>query len=154
MNPHPRIRKTVKWGGAAVTLLLLVVWIGSGWYAAVLNWRGYAAIWGGGRLHALALLDDPANRDLRCYINRNNGVWRWHWWFGNIIRAPGLNVYCIPLWSFAVAALVPTAAAWRLDTLARRRARPGHCPRCGYDRSGLPLLAGCPECGSGAQTSN
>ena len=29
MKPHPRIRKTIKWGGAAVTLLLVVVWIDS-----------------------------------------------------------------------------------------------------------------------------
>ena len=32
MKPHPKIRKTVKWGGAAVSVLLLVVWVGSGWY--------------------------------------------------------------------------------------------------------------------------
>ena len=31
MKPHPRIRKTIKWGGAAVTVLLVVVWVGSGW---------------------------------------------------------------------------------------------------------------------------
>ena len=31
MKPHPRIRKTVKWGGAAVTVLLGVVWIASLW---------------------------------------------------------------------------------------------------------------------------
>ncbi len=35
MKPHPpphRIRKTIKWGGAVVTVLLVVVWIGSGWW--------------------------------------------------------------------------------------------------------------------------
>ena len=36
MKPHPRIRKTIKWGGAAATVLLVVVWIGSGW--VVLGW--------------------------------------------------------------------------------------------------------------------
>ena len=35
MKPHPRIRKTIKWGGAAVTVLLVVVWIGSGWGSAM-----------------------------------------------------------------------------------------------------------------------
>jgi len=29
MKPHPRIRKTIKWGGAAVTVLLVVAWVGS-----------------------------------------------------------------------------------------------------------------------------
>jgi hypothetical protein len=44
--------------------------------------------------------------------------------------------------------LIATAAAWRLDTLARRRARVGHCPTCNYDRRGLPAANPCPECGA------
>ena len=36
MKPHARIRKTVKWGGAAMTVLLVVVWIGSGFM--VVEW--------------------------------------------------------------------------------------------------------------------
>ena len=32
-----------------------------------------------------------------------------------------------------------------------RRHRPGHCPHCGYDRSGLPTPT-CPECGSQSTT--
>jgi len=43
-----------------------------------------------------------------------------------------------------------TAVAWRLDTLARRRADRTHCPRCRYDRSGLAAGAVCPECGTAA----
>ena len=31
MKPHPKLRKTIKWGGAVVTVLLVVVWVGSGW---------------------------------------------------------------------------------------------------------------------------
>ena len=34
MKSHPRIRKAIKWGGAAVTVLLVVVWIGSAWCCA------------------------------------------------------------------------------------------------------------------------
>jgi hypothetical protein len=34
MKPHPRIRKTIKWGGAAVTVLLVVLWIAGGWWKA------------------------------------------------------------------------------------------------------------------------
>ena len=29
MKPHPRIRKTIKWGGAVVTVLLVGVWVDS-----------------------------------------------------------------------------------------------------------------------------
>ena len=35
MKPHPKLRKTITWGGAAVTVLLVVVWIGSSSYRAV-----------------------------------------------------------------------------------------------------------------------
>src|SRR4051812_26435228 len=35
MRPHPRIRKTAKWGGVMMTLLLLTAWIGSGVSGAV-----------------------------------------------------------------------------------------------------------------------
>ncbi len=38
MKPHPRIRKTIKWGGAVVTVLLVVVWGGSGWWDVVWFW--------------------------------------------------------------------------------------------------------------------
>src|SRR5438045_122692 len=37
MKPHPRIRKAIKWGGAAVTVFFVVVWIGSGWWT--FEWR-------------------------------------------------------------------------------------------------------------------
>ena len=40
VKPHPKIRKTVKWGGAVVTVVLVVVWIGSGW--VYLTWGGPA----------------------------------------------------------------------------------------------------------------
>ncbi len=32
MKPHPRIRKTIKWGGAVVTVVLVVVWVLSQWW--------------------------------------------------------------------------------------------------------------------------
>ena len=31
MKPHPRIRKTIKWGGMAVIVLLMVATIVTGW---------------------------------------------------------------------------------------------------------------------------
>lgn len=46
----------------------------------------------------------------------------------------------IPLWIPFLLVAGATAAAWR----PRRRAG---CPRCGYDMTGLPAAAVCPECG-------
>jgi rubrerythrin len=52
------------------------------------------------------------------------------------------------LWPLVLAALALTLYAWHLDTLARRRARLNFCPKCNYDRTGLPKDAVCPECGA------
>jgi hypothetical protein len=56
----------------------------------------------------------------------------------------------IPLWIPTVVSAIVTALGWRLDTLARRRARLNLCPKCNYDRAGLAADAKCPECGSTA----
>ena len=50
----------------------------------------------------------------------------------------------MPLW---VPALLLAIAVWRLDTLARLRAKLNLCPKCNYDRAGLAVGAACPECG-------
>ena len=145
MNPHPRIRKTVKWGGAALTVLLVVVWIGSvgrwaQWISPSGSWmatlsRGRVSAW-----HATWSL--PPTTGWR--TGRES--------FGlellPSLRDPNsLGGLTIPVWMIAGCPLVLTAYAWRLDYLARRRARVGRCPKCTYDRAGLPIEAVCPECG-------
>ena len=61
-----------------------------------------------------------------------------HWW--------------IPLWPVPAVSLLVTAFTWRLDTLARRRARLNLCPKCDYDRAGLGVDVKCPECGTAPPT--
>lgn len=109
MKPHPGIRKTIKWGGALVTLLLLVVWI----------------------------------HDIREFMitggePRHRGLWRW-------MDLPGVCGLPPLIGVFTIAA---TLTAWRLDVLARRRARIGLCAKCHYDRAGLAASTVCPECGT------
>lgn len=53
----------------------------------------------------------------------------------------------VPLWMIALGALCPLLIA-RLRGRARaRRVALGHCPSCGYDRSGVGAGRPCPECG-------
>jgi hypothetical protein len=146
MRAHPRIRKTVKWGGAAVTVLLVVVWVGSGWrYAAA--WRAKGMVWivsSGG----LVVQEEAPAIDSAGAIYRGQP-------FQLLLSprcthaAPWWEVF-IPLWIPALAAATLAIIAWRLDTLARRRVKLNLCPKCGYDRTGLRDAAGgkCPECGS------
>jgi hypothetical protein len=148
MKPHPRIRKTIKWGGAAVTLLLIVVWIGS-----ALHGSGWLAVTGSffwiERGHFVFGFDHS-------YADSDIKGWRfvpaeqpWGWWW-NLESAPGTWVLTTPLWFPALLCLSVAGVAWRLDTLARRRVRLNLCPKCNYDRAGIAKDAVCPECGAKA----
>ncbi len=171
MRPHPRIRKAVKWGGAVVCALLVVIWIGSGWYFLRSGLVGRF----GGEVNAGAFwvyeseLEDlpflgwrgPSRR-----VDATGTAFAYHlaWKFESeqhvrtVSRAVGphrqfliLATTRIPLWApFLLAAFV-TTIVWRLDTLARRRAKLGACPKCSYSRTGLAPNAVCPECGTAAQ---
>ncbi len=169
MKPHPRIRETVKWGGAVVTVLLVVVWIGSGWW----TWRGLQmrsleVMAGRGRIYFTVYDEVPitgtANGLIRGIGNqscplrpfgiellRPFGI---ELWFDSA-KLPGLLSWAgLPLWLPATAVGVPTMFAWRLDTLARRRARLNLCLKCNYDRTGLAVGAVCPECGGKASVAS
>ncbi len=146
MKPHPRIRKTIKWGGAVVTVLLVVAWVGGNWLCVA---------WSNGSGHWFAITSGGLHAQYYppVFFVRGFGfsqtpypftwlpVWvekryRWH--------------LIVPLW-IAIAPLAITCGmAWRLDTIARRRAKGGLnlCPKCNYDRTGILKDAKCPECGA------
>lgn len=78
---------------------------------------------------------------LRLLWRDRSGVrWRPVSW-RSTISASGMIF--VPLWM----PLVPLAGATLWVFLARR-AGPECCGACGYDRSGLPAAAPCPECGT------
>ena len=148
------LRKAVKWGGAGLTVLLLVVWVGSGCYRA--NWRiaaGTSVEIGAGRLEysEVSLFSDLARHGwatpevgLRSIAA---GEPELNWSFRRADLGKALFVF-IPLWPAVLLSLLATAAAWRADAKYLRRARVGMCPACGYDRAGLAPGAVCPECGN------
>jgi hypothetical protein len=151
MKPHPRIRKTIKWTGAAVTVLLLVVWIGSGWWG--LWWWN-----SGGDCAAVAMgsvvmgtQDYPVPASATGLSIEHSVPKSFRWWFwSSDHNGPTAWQVFIPLWLPLSGMLLATAIAWRLDTLARRRAQLNLCPKCTYDRTGLAPNAKCPECGASA----
>jgi hypothetical protein len=148
VKPHPRIRKAVKWGGVVVSVGLVAAWVVSGWWSVV--WwskRGdCAGIAMGGVLIGRVDYDVPA-KDRGLNIDRAlTKNFQWWFWAGGHNR-PSTWQVMVPLWVPAGVAMAAAAGAWRLDALARRRARVGFCCGCGYDRAGLAAGAVCPECG-------
>ncbi len=140
-------RKTVKWGGVAVTPALLVLWILSGWWAAEWRFPNYDRI-SVGCGTAQVNLEKPKEQytilsGLMWYdIRRYRLDWWFHWHRDTVLIELG-----VPLWLPALLSLLATAAAWRADAKYLRRVREGACPACGYDRAGLAAGSVCPECG-------
>ena len=153
----------MKWGGVVVTMLLVVVWIGSGWYAigADSGWNDEVEVTAGSCQifiatdHGLAAIN-PRNS----WFGTTGPPGKGKLWSGKLgwelsgLRSSGppfrnvmRTAIYIPLWFLAASSLLGTVVAWRLDALARRRERVGRCPKCHYDRAGLAAGAVCPECG-------
>lgn len=149
-----RIRKTIKWGGLFVTVLMVAVCVASVWWSG--GWcltsrhRDAFAVRGG----ALFIVSDEnlaAGIDAQCNTVFRYSYpyqWRFDWGFG-----AGSWAVFIPLWAPILVSALITAAAWRSDLLARRRARTGHCLKCNYNRVGIAPDAPCPECGTKPATS-
>jgi len=168
VKPHPKIRKTVKWAGAVLTGFLLVLtacsvpwvvrwngqtgsWVGliplciefghqSSPYAGPVGWNGYAieSDW-------TPFLHFEYNTEDRYWATSLTGVLS-----GKVASAPGVRYWYarVPTYAFFVPILLSTCVAWRLDGIARRRARVGACSTCGYDLSATFAASNCPECGT------
>lgn len=148
MRPYPRIRKLFKWGGAAMTVLLTTVWIGSGWFGISLNVTDRIVL---GAFRGTARLrytrDEHFNRLTADYLLGFHRDFVLEWSF--LWREYGDDGFIdVPLWIGVGIAIVITVIAFRLDTLARRRERMHLCVNCHYDRAGLAADARCPECGA------
>ena len=149
MNPHPKIRKTVKWGGAAVTVLLGVVWIGSGWWNLTYRTSGGLKYLIAGGAFGIERPSYVPGFVLNSEWNWERGKFSRYWLPEFHSFAKTWNVF-LPLWMPAGVAAAIMVFAGHLDTPARRRARLNLCPKCNYDRSGLAAGAVCPECGEGS----
>lgn len=154
MKPHPRIRKTIKWGGLVITVLLLVVWIGSAWRGVARVSSNWSISTVGGQFvyNSLPHTVPPVHRTWN--IVRVPSQVKFNWWYSSAYpMGPGRGsmwALQIPMWPLVLLTLATTSTAWWLDVLAQRREREGKCPKCGYDRAGLASGAVCPECGRAA----
>ncbi len=147
MAKRAGIRKMVKWGGLAVCVLLAVAWVGSCW--CVVRWDtpggGLIVLHGGRIAYSQPVYPLGIAAGGRFTFVLAEGPMQW--WFRVSLRRANPLVP-LPLWIPLLIVGGATAAAWRADARARRLARVGACPACGYDRRGLEVGRVCPECGA------
>jgi hypothetical protein len=146
-----RMRRVLLWGGAAVTVLLAVVWIGSAWWTFWWDMpHGGVFIIEAGRC-VMRTPTGVGTRIMRPVLWRNSASMEW--WFRWALTG---NSRCasIPFWAPLTLSAAITAFAWRKEAIARRRARQHACPSCGYDRRGLSSDTVCPECSASFATQS
>ncbi len=147
MAKRAGIRKVVKWGGLAVSVLLAIAWVGSCWYKVW--WEtprtGLIAVQAG-RFSLMQPLWPLGFGEGGTFVFERFDP-KMKWWFG-WGHWNGGRLVAMPLWAPLLIVACATAVAWRADARARRLARVGACPACGYDRRGLDVGTVCPECGA------
>ncbi len=165
MKPHPRIRKTIKWGGAVVTVLLVVVWVGSGWgYAAWRGASGFGASIYAGRVTLTRQNDMKSGVIIgEGLLGRGTsynpwviptGIWIAAKEPGRMdgktyfrLRSFGDTSWSAPLWPLMSALILVAVCLWIFGARGTRHIAANLCPKCNYDRTGLAAGAVCPECG-------
>jgi hypothetical protein len=147
MKPHPRIRRAIKWGGAAATVVLVGVWVLSFWRNFVwVSRAGDGMGLGAGGVFVARSHTPVAPPDVGWHaMAREADVG--FWFFYEPFGAGGWSLF-VPLWVPIAAVAAVTADAWYMDKRRRRGDFAHLCAKCGYDRTGLAAAAPCPECGT------
>lgn len=149
---HPpmrrRLRSTFKWGGAVATVVLVLVWAGSRWWACSTSIPYACTVNVSGGSLILQWSDSASLAPTAfSWSGPNRNILAFEWWFIHYSMASGagetISGIFVPIWTLALLVGLPTAWMWYRD---RRRA-PGLCTKCGYDLRGADHAV-CPECGA------
>ena len=150
----------IKWGGPVVALLLVVWWwfsrttwisytvptVPGDWQFSTGSGRVNITYWPGTTAQGQAIIGHPRQKGLDVQSTPR----QLNWWFGTRWEFDHRSIR-IPLWFPLFIVVGLTAAVWRKEIIARRRAIIGHCRTCHYDRRGLAATTPCPECGATGQ---
>jgi hypothetical protein len=138
-----------------VALVIAAVWIATLWLEA--HWVRHdgkgsrtVVIWGG-EVFRFSMDQQPpiANFVGEWHFSLEGREARYRWdlrWGALWDNGPSSFEEHLPLWIPFASIGGAGAVLWWVH-LRHRRAGPGACPTCGYDRRGLGADAECPECG-------
>jgi hypothetical protein len=153
-----RKRRVSGWSLLFLALLTFSAWLTSGWGAFVIN-TGHICI----RFQYGLMVTDwyslarsgPLTTwyPFRPLAEPTWQMWRWGDQYDSYTEPSGRLVevpnFAMPGWLLPVLLTGAGVPFLRWGIVARRRARTGLCPACGYDMRGLTDGVRCPECGKG-----
>ena len=151
MQQRTRFRRGSKWGGSVLTVLLVVIMVGSAGRRepGVAITRSLDIFVTAGRLRIEYYARPRGSNELPytpClkalgHSRRQGFEWWFQWGQWSDVRLYSTEVF-IPLWVLVLLTGLPTGWLWW-----RERERPGLCASCGYDLRGNASGV-CPECGA------
>lgn len=151
--------------GATLSLLLIILWIMSGWYVLgakvwiatgpheATDWR-VDFVWGQIRVTQFWVeAEDPRTltgfgahvNSLKNDFGLSAPEWTWmKWGYFSVQRSRWAY---FPLWAPFLLIAAPTVWSFYRNSVGKRRSAAGACPACGYDLRGN-RSGRCPECGA------
>ena len=151
MRRPSRIRRWLKWVGATVCVLLLMMWVFSIWGCVSATFPAGNAMW------RISLCNQFLGFGWRNSILPGQSGWFFYWvreatftlrlprlfTFPSGSRGQIAKEFFLPLWIPFLFVTTPTAFFFWRD---RRQIPQGHCQKCGYNLTGNTSGI-CPECG-------
>ncbi len=167
MKPKSIRRKVFKWTGLLTLLLLMVVFLLSGWWKFSVTWVRIPSVnlagdfadtkWvqvSDGQIWFIRVTkkSEFVRDDVTWYVYSMNSP-QWRIWgsykkyvnvahLGNDVWTEWCTDLCVPLWIPVCLVGLPTVVAWYRD----RRFPPENCQACNYNLTGNTSGI-CPECG-------
>lgn len=143
--------RVLKWAGLVVSLLIIVAWVVSlfwAWgYVTPRGQRGLGLGISRGSIFRFGF--SPWPQQAVGWQTRAAVAGEKMEWLPSVHNLGGSNfVRALPLWIPFILVAIPTFYLWRAD----RRIPPGHCQKCGYNLTGN-VSGICPECGTNVTCS-
>lgn len=146
-----RRRTTLRWSFTALSVLVTLAWLASGWwwFAWTSTKRSVSLAGGVVYLTSYDAASPPEQRGFSVLQASPDYTLRWDWRPRSfVVRLLNARAVSVPIWPMVLLATGAASIPWTLYLREHRRSGMNRCAMCGYPRTGLTPTSPCPECGA------